>query len=264
MPDRKAFDVRGVSNSRPTALERGLTGPRELSEPSQLERWTRARGYALDFDPRRRERPVSEPSALQHWADSHEAALDFTPADADLGPSPPPPERSRKTPAPSKSEVRSALIDAAKQYVPEGLRALLHAFDRGGPTPDAFVALALAQTRLPYSQKLAASPSDLNPQAFDCSSLVRWCAARLGLELPRTCAQQLEQLRAAGALIPVERAIRTRGALLFHAGHVAISLGNGRTIEAMGKDYGIREGSITKRDKTPRFTEGALLPGLRY
>jgi len=75
-------------------------------------------------------------------------------------------------------------------------------------------------------------------------------------------------MRLAGAIVPVERAIRTRGAMLFHSGHVAISLGNGRTIEAMGKKWGVREGGTVVHNKDgtqrPRFTEGALIPGIRY
>lgn len=72
-------------------------------------------------------------------------------------------------------------------------------------------------------------------------------------------------MQSAGATVSVERAIHTRGALLFHSGHVAISLGNGRTIEAMGKKWGVREGGTVVHNKDgtqrPRFTEGALIPG---
>ena len=57
----------------------------------------------------------------------------------------------------------------------------------------------------------------------------------------------------------MEQALQTRGALLFRDGHVAISLGNGRTIEARGRNYG-----VTQANGSGRFTSGGLIPGMRY
>ena len=57
--------------------------------------------------------------------------------------------------------------------------------------------------------------------------------------------------------MPVQEALRTPGALLFRPGHVAISLGDGRTIEARGRRYGV--GIF---DGAGRFTHAGWPPGL--
>jgi N-acetylmuramoyl-L-alanine amidase len=64
--------------------------------------------------------------------------------------------------------------------------------------------------------------------------------------------------------LTVEQAKRTRGALLFRQrggganDHVVISLGDGHTIEAMGRAYGVRIGVVAGRD----WTSGGYVPGL--
>jgi len=85
---------------------------------------------------------------------------------------------------------------------------------------------------------------------------------------------QYLQMKAAGTVIPVEDAVNIPGALLFKfphepvpgegrqdGSHVAISLGNGETIEAMSPSNGVRRGTVTPdRD----FEFAALIPGLNY
>jgi hypothetical protein len=78
-------------------------------------------------------------------------------------------------------------------------------------------------------------------------------------------------------MVTIDQAIATRGALLFKhrdaAGnpvdpgptcppkaHVAISLGDGHTIEAMGTQYGVLVASALNRD----WTAGARIPGCTY
>jgi cell wall-associated NlpC family hydrolase len=133
-----------------------------------------------------------------------------------------------------------------------------------------FLDAALAQTGDPYVWGSEASAGDANPAAFDCSELAQWAASRVGIELPDGSWLQYLQLKEAGALIPVDQAEHTPGALLFHfsseptagggrpsAAHVAISLGDGNTIEARGTRYGV--GSWEAGD---RFDFAAVLPGL--
>src|SRR5438093_8540851 len=72
----------------------------------------------------------------------------------------------------------------------------------------------------------------------------------------------------AGTIIPVDQAVHTPGALLFsfsmdpnkgmqpEHGHIAISLGNGQTIEARGSKYGV--GSFPAQG---RFQYAAVIPG---
>lgn len=167
----------------------------------------------------------------------------------------------------------SVLAQRLRRWIPEAAQQVLKAFlaADGGPTADRFVAYALAQEGKRYSQPEAAKPTNLNPAAFDCSALVRWAAARVGIDLPRRAIDQLAFARSRGTDIPVDQAVKTRGALLFgvrgnppRARHVAISLGNGNTIEARGKNYGVLRDSITKGSGAPRFNKGARVPGLRY
>jgi cell wall-associated NlpC family hydrolase len=143
--------------------------------------------------------------------------------------------------------------------------------DEGGATTQAFVEAALAQTGDTYVFGAEAEAGDVDPDAFDCSELTQWAAAQVGLELPDGSWLQYLELERQGAVIPVEQAIDTPGALLFSfsseptAGggrpsqaHMAISLGNGSTIEARGREYGVGSWEAT----TDRFEYAAVVPGL--
>ncbi len=134
----------------------------------------------------------------------------------------------------------------------------------------AFVRDAESQAGKPYIFGAEANPSDPNPKAFDCSELVQWSAQRQGVTLPDGSWQQYLQLKAQGHTMSVDQALHTPGALLFSfshepvpgggrpsEAHVAISLGDGRTIEARGKKYGVGEFS-----GVGRFSYGATIPGL--
>jgi cell wall-associated NlpC family hydrolase len=121
-----------------------------------------------------------------------------------------------------------------------------------------FVALCLQQAGKSYVYGATPSASEPNPRAFDCSSLVQWAAIRCGIPDPtRTTYTQEAKIRGAGRIISVQQAINTKGALLFQPGHVAISLGNGKTIEAMNSSQGVRQGNAAGRG----FTAGGLLVG---
>lgn len=132
----------------------------------------------------------------------------------------------------------------------------------------AFVTDALRQEGKPYIFGAEVDPSDTDPDAFDCSELVQWAARRQGVEMREGSWEQYVQLKEQGATMSVEEALRTPGALLFSfpyepkAGqgrppkaHVAISLGDGRTIEARGRKYGV--GVFTGTD---RFQYAARIP----
>lgn len=131
----------------------------------------------------------------------------------------------------------------------------------GGPAPSgrgtasAFVAVALSQAGDRYVYGAEASGADANPAAFDCSELVQWALARVGVSFVDGSSAQIAACRA----ISVEQAIRTRGALLWHPGHIAISLGDGRTIEAANPSAG-----VTSYGAAGRFQRGGLVPGLAY
>ena len=116
----------------------------------------------------------------------------------------------------------------------------------------------------------AKGTGEANPTAFDCSGLTKWAAHQAGAELPDGAAHQFVALKQAGMLIPVDQAVHTPGALLFHfatepqpgtgepdIAHVAISLGNGKTIEAADPQDG-----VTEFNAAGRFNYAAIIPGI--
>jgi hypothetical protein len=104
------------------------------------------------------------------------------------------------------------------------------------------------------------TPAD-RTQEWDCSGLVYTKLKELGIDPPRTSTQQLEWCRQNGTIISLDKAIRTRGALLLREGHVAVSLGDGHTIEALGEEWGV---GIFSATSNRTFTDGGLVPGLTY
>jgi cell wall-associated NlpC family hydrolase len=136
---------------------------------------------------------------------------------------------------------------------------------------DAFVRSALDQVGDSYVFGQEADVGDADPEAFDCSELVQWAAGRAGVELTDGSWNQYLALQGEGGDISVDQAIQTKGALLFYfsedpasAGgrprraHVAISLGDGRIVEAANPDDDVRIS-----DATPgRFNYAAVIPEL--
>jgi cell wall-associated NlpC family hydrolase len=133
-----------------------------------------------------------------------------------------------------------------------------------------FLSSALAQNHDQYIFGVMDRLDDPNPKAFDCSMLVEWSAHQAGVDMPRNAWDQYRWLHDRGMVIPVDQAIHTPGALLFsfnsdpnggHAPvhqHVAISLGDGKTIEALGTQYGVGSFDAT----TKRFQYAAVIPGI--
>lgn len=82
------------------------------------------------------------------------------------------------------------------------------------------------------------------PSSYDCSGLVMGAAKDAGVSFPAPAASQWAACVRAGTTMTVAAALKTRGALLFRINsgdfdHVAISLGGGQTVEAMGRAYGV-------------------------
>ncbi len=134
-----------------------------------------------------------------------------------------------------------------------------------------FVETALAQAGKPYQWGATASTTDANPASFDCSELTKWAAARSNVTIPDGAAHQYAWLKEQGATMPVQQALQTPGALLFHFteepqpglggepehAHVAISLGNDKTIEAKGHAYG-----VGVFDAGDRFNYAGMISGM--
>lgn len=127
-----------------------------------------------------------------------------------------------------------------------------------------FVRLCMAQRGDRYVFGSEASFSDPDPDVFDCSELVEWALHRLGISYPDGTWNQYAFSKRAGLAIPIDRAIRTPGALLFQgyqaSQHVAVSRGDHTTIEARGRAYGVNTFGADGRP----WSVAALVPGLNY
>lgn len=141
----------------------------------------------------------------------------------------------------------------------------------GSPTlADDFVDKAMAQTGDRYVFGAEADLDDADPTVFDCSELTQWAAKQVGVDLPDGSWLQYQALEKQGGSMTVEQALKTKGALLFSfsespsgagrpsSAHVAISLGDGRTIEARGTKYGVGSWEAN----TDRFNYAAVVPQL--
>lgn len=127
-----------------------------------------------------------------------------------------------------------------------------------------FVKLCMAQRGDRYVFGAEASFSDPDPERFDCSELVQWALGRLDVPFVDGSFNQEQFCASRGTLISVERGIATFGALLFRTpgkpGHVAVSRGDGTTIEARGRAYGVNVFSASGRP----WTHAARIPGISY
>lgn len=107
----------------------------------------------------------------------------------------------------------------------------------------------------PYVFGAEVNLNDPNPRAFDCSELIEWACAQIGVRFPDGSWNQI----AACSPISVDRGIKTPGALLYRPGHIVISRGDNTTIEAKGRAYGVGVFSALGR-----FTHAGLIPALVY
>lgn len=136
------------------------------------------------------------------------------------------------------------------------------------------VQTALSQEGDDYIFGAEASPSDSNPDAFDCSELIQWSCARNAVDpiMPDGSWYQARHSRNYGLLTTVDEGIHTRGALLFKfdgdpftggrpsGAHVALSLGDGTTMEARSSRYGVGTFSAIGRG----WTHAGRIPGADY
>lgn len=148
---------------------------------------------------------------------------------------------------PEQPASAAAAAPAAAAPAPAGSKSALD-----------FVNIALSQQGKRYRHGAEASPTDASPDAFDCSELIEWCLRRVGVTgFPDGSAAQIARCQA----IPVDQALRTRGALVYKPGHIGISLGDStRTFEA--RKSSVPVGVFPAKDI--RWTRGGLIPGLRY
>lgn len=137
-----------------------------------------------------------------------------------------------------------------------------------------FLAALESQAGDPYVFGAEVNLNDPDPPAFDCSEFVEWASHQIDLEprMPDGSWYQARHCAANDTLISVPGATATPGALLFRfssspftggrpsSAHVAVSRGDGTTIEARGSAWGV--GSWQANDRG--WTHAALVPGLDY
>ena len=148
----------------------------------------------------------------------------------------------------------------------------IHSQGGGSGAVQHLIDVAMAQVGDDYVFGANVAETDPDPQVWDCAEFTQWSAYQVGAEIPGSSFEQYLDLKAKGLLIPVEEGMNTPGALLFHfssepepgggrpsQAHVALSLGEGRTVEAQSEDVGV----ITD-DAGGRFEYAALLPNVDY
>ena len=135
---------------------------------------------------------------------------------------------------------------------------------------DTFLKVAKAQIGDRYVFGAEVKLSDPNPSVFDCSEFTQWAAFQAGVKIPDGATAQYRFFKEKGMLVSPEKAKDTPGALLFHfdreprpsdgrtpGAHVAISLGNGKVVEAANPRAGVREANAGDR-----FDFAAVIPGI--
>lgn len=135
--------------------------------------------------------------------------------------------------------------------------------------------VALALTKVGYRYSTGPSRTTGADGYFDCSGFTFFLLEHLGIRPPDWQPQShLQALydRDHGLLLTINQAIGTAGALLYegpqHAyvggagipGHVAVSLGNGHTVEAMGHAWGTCIGGAFGRG----WSNAGLFPNIDY
>lgn len=122
-----------------------------------------------------------------------------------------------------------------------------------------FVYWSMQQLGDRYQFGVEVRPEDPDPVAFDASELVAWASAQVGIALPDEANEQIAFCTDRGGEIPVADAVAIRGALLWYPGHIAISIGGGKVVEALESKLGVVTGDVANR-----FQKAAKIPGMIY
>lgn len=171
-----------------------------------------------------------------------------------------------------EAQAAAAAVGAnpAAYAVPAGAATAEPTAADGAAGVETFVQAALNQVGDRYVYGHDVDLADPNPTTWDCSELTQWAAHQAGVEFGEATYIQYLDLKDRGATMDVDQALQTRGALLFTFSseptpgggrpgnaHVAISLGDGRVVEAANPDDGV---VISQAGN--RFNYAAVIPGL--
>lgn len=149
-------------------------------------------------------------------------------------------------PAAEVAHFERRLAHAQRMY--HAVLALDETFDQDTMSKNASMVVASAEAMLGGSYVWAAETPDA--KVFDCSGLTKWCYSLIGVDLDHYSESQLAQ---ADKVLPVEDAVP--GDILWKPGHVGIYIGNGRTVEAKGTNYGIVYGDASTFEAALHFNE---------
>lgn len=197
-------------------------------------------------------------------------AQEAPPLTTELPAEPQPSEPAQPSAAPAGSQAQQAAVEtaavgagavqaasASTQVPQEAVPASPDALVAEGTELDTFLDAALSQQGATYIFGEEEAASDPDPMSdgvasYDCSSLIRWAAAQAGVDFTNGSWLQYLEIQEAETELTVEEALQTPGALLFNfssepapglgrpdQAHVAISLGDGRLMEARGTKYGV-------------------------
>jgi cell wall-associated NlpC family hydrolase len=134
-----------------------------------------------------------------------------------------------------------------------------------------FVHLTLTQVGKPYEQTVQIDyEHTANPAALDCSALVQWGCAGVGVYMPRNSGDQWEHCK--DSAINIKDALKVRGALLWIDGggraggeHVAISMGDGQNALAAHTSHAPLDQQINVRSTdASAWSRAALIPTMKY
>lgn len=108
----------------------------------------------------------------------------------------------------------------------------------------------------------------LKVKQLDCSSFQQWVYYQVTgrLDLPRRTQEQEPWLKTHGKQIPIEQGVMTAGALLYHPGHVEMSLGDGvHVVGAHSTATGVGVRKFSSKQALMNYLPSAyLLPGIQY
>lgn len=135
---------------------------------------------------------------------------------------------------------------AHAQRVYPAIVALEETQELGITNENAGLVIASAESMLGGSYVWGAeSPAD---KIFDCSGLTKWCYSLVGVNLDHYSETQHVQ---ADKVYSIDEAVP--GDILWKPGHVGIYIGNGQTVEAKGKNYGIVYGDASSFSQALHF-----------